>query len=672
MGVVYRARQLALDRLVAVKVLKSSGDEDEARFLREGRVLAALQCPQIVRVLDADAEAGRLWLVCELVSGDSLHDIHSRKKFPLARVLEIVLDVCRALEVAHARDIVHRDVKPENVIIADDGAVKLADFGLARALESDEALTTSGIVLGTPHYIAPEQVRGRPASAASDQYATAVMLYWLVSGVFPIDGANPLDILVKKGTDTPQPAHHVNAEVPRSVSAICDRALAIDPASRFDSISELAAELERARGQLAPPDSHAPEPAARSAPRRTRTTRLRDQTARVSDERSVPLVERSALSVPPAPPPRPMIGAIAVLSIVVFLLGLKIVHDTRQLAHDREPPVARPPTLSATDITFRRIGEEPCLEVHTRSRTALRVELESGGHTMPLEPELSSSARCFRVGVERILQPVKLRITSVEGSRTTTEFVWPGIYGQLDGERAVMERARDVVEAERLFSRTEQDLKKRLPELQEMWERVGIRFYDLAPVILDLPDAPLELKKSIYDALTGLRVLDRIARLHHLPGFLPPGVLGRTFHCGLDDGAQVGRERAYLLEKPLSVESADGEILPRAGSDTSWFIQPSKSWHSPRLTIELDTGTLAPGDQLWLRLGAWNLLVADDAMPTRPAFKEQAQYAYVGVDARLIPMTGVRVTCQSTPIPGATAHSLLRAMARVAVYDINR
>jgi len=244
MGVVYRARQIALDRVVALKTMvpESSRDpEFQGRFEREAKSMAALSHPNIVTVHDYGEREGFIWFAMELVEGTDLRRILTdKKRLPPGEAAGLVVQVCDALEYAHSKGVVHRDVKPENVLVDSRGRVRLTDFGLAKILGPDAGglLTQSGAVLGTARYMAPEQMEN-PSSVdhRADVFSVGVVFYELLTGERPLGQFDPPS---KK------------ADLPAQWDAIVLRALAREPGRRFASIGELRAELARA-GTGAPP-----------------------------------------------------------------------------------------------------------------------------------------------------------------------------------------------------------------------------------------------------------------------------------------------------------------------------------------------------------------------------------------------------------------------------------
>jgi eukaryotic-like serine/threonine-protein kinase len=184
MGRVLLARDAALDRYVAVKLLDAGGDPElRERFLREGRFAAQLSHPNVVAVFDTGEADGRPFVVMEVVEGGSLADeVRRRGALPPDEVAALGRQLCAGLHAAHARGLVHRDVKPQNLLLARDGTLKVADFGIARSTSQSPTLTRAGTVLGTPAYMAPEVVRGEAATAASDVYSAGAVLYELAAG----------------------------------------------------------------------------------------------------------------------------------------------------------------------------------------------------------------------------------------------------------------------------------------------------------------------------------------------------------------------------------------------------------------------------------------------------------------------------------------------------------
>lgn len=237
MGAVYRARDERDDAVVALKVLKGAGDDPSLldRFVREGRVLATLDHPGIVGFHgELSVVEGQAFYAMELVEGQDLRKVlRERGALPPQEAVQIVTEVLSALAYAHARDVVHRDVKPPNVLLDTAGRVRLVDFGLARVLESS-GLTQTGTVLGTPEYMAPEQAEGLPSEPRTDVYATGILLYELLSGSPPFRAERPLAVL-RAHCEAPVPPLQSTHGLPSGLEGVVRRALAKAPADRWPS-----------------------------------------------------------------------------------------------------------------------------------------------------------------------------------------------------------------------------------------------------------------------------------------------------------------------------------------------------------------------------------------------------------------------------------------------------
>jgi DNA-binding SARP family transcriptional activator len=254
MGVVYRAHDTLLDRAVAIKVLSETGvgAEGRLRLLREAQAVARLDHPHIVPVYDvgfADEINDTPFIVMQLVAGKSLREAGP---LPLPQILTVASQLCDALGHAHQRGLIHRDVKPENVVLTPEGAAKLMDFGLAHS-QGASHLTQAGALIGTPFYLAPEQIRGEPVDGRADLYALGVILYELTTGRLPFAGDDVLNVISQHLHSPVEPPRTHRADLPPALDALIVRLLSKQPADRPGSADEVRAALESLRRPTAAP-----------------------------------------------------------------------------------------------------------------------------------------------------------------------------------------------------------------------------------------------------------------------------------------------------------------------------------------------------------------------------------------------------------------------------------
>ncbi|ACU53058.1 serine/threonine protein kinase with PASTA sensor(s) [Acidimicrobium ferrooxidans DSM 10331] len=249
MADVYEARDLLLDRLVALKVLfaeLSTNPTFVERFRREAQSAAALSHPNIVSVYDWGPANGTYFIAMELVSGQTLAQlIRTVGVVPPDQAASIGADVALALAFAHRHGVVHRDIKPSNVLITEDGIVKVADFGIARAVANDEDLTQTGSVLGTATYISPEQARGEDLDGRSDIYSLGIVLYEMLTGTPPFLGETPIAVAYKHVTEAPTPLRNVNPRVSAELETVVMRCLAKQRDQRYPDATALRVDLQR-------------------------------------------------------------------------------------------------------------------------------------------------------------------------------------------------------------------------------------------------------------------------------------------------------------------------------------------------------------------------------------------------------------------------------------------
>jgi serine/threonine-protein kinase len=251
MAEVWSAEDSQLGRRVALKLLASrfAADPDfRERFRREAAAAAAMQHPNIVSIYDRGEWEGTSYIAMELVNGPTLKQlITQRGPAGPGAATDIAIEILQALRYAHKRGIVHRDIKPQNVLIDEEGHAKVADFGIAHAGASD--MTDEGAILGTVQYVSPEQAQGKPVSPRSDLYSVGVVLYELLTGQVPFEGEAPVSIALKQVSEPPVPPAQLEPGVPPALEAVVMRALEKDPARRYQDADEFIGALERARRQ---------------------------------------------------------------------------------------------------------------------------------------------------------------------------------------------------------------------------------------------------------------------------------------------------------------------------------------------------------------------------------------------------------------------------------------
>jgi serine/threonine-protein kinase len=283
MATVYLARDLRHDRPVALKVLhpELAATLGPERFQREIRLAARLQHPHVLTVLDSGEAAGRLWFTMPFVEGESLRDrLRRERQLPADAALRIATEAARGLEYAHQHGVVHRDVKPENILLTGDDSTLVADFGIARALsaaEGDQKLTETGLAVGTPAYMSPEQAAGdRALDARTDIYSLAAVLFEMLAGEPPYTGATTQALMVKRLTEPAPSVRGVRPNLPEQVDQAIRKALSPVPADRFASMTQFAAALQAATA-AAPPSA---QPTALTAAPTTKVTSAEDRPRR--------------------------------------------------------------------------------------------------------------------------------------------------------------------------------------------------------------------------------------------------------------------------------------------------------------------------------------------------------------------------------------------------------
>jgi eukaryotic-like serine/threonine-protein kinase len=272
MATVWRARDTVLARIVAVKALRdhlASDPEFRERFRREAVAAARLNHPSIINVFDTGADSVCVFIVMEYFDGTTLAQLLQQEgALEPGHAVDVIMPVLEALAYSHAHGVIHRDVKPGNILVANDGRVKVTDFGIAKAALGASDLTTTGTVLGTAQYLSPEQVQGQPVDARSDLYSAGAVLYEMITGRPPFEAETPVATAMMRLTRDPVPPRDIRPGIPRQLEGAVVRALARDPRNRFASADAMHSALEVwGNGtSLTPPEGipvAAPEPVTR-------------------------------------------------------------------------------------------------------------------------------------------------------------------------------------------------------------------------------------------------------------------------------------------------------------------------------------------------------------------------------------------------------------------------
>ncbi|MGZ4407550.1 MAG: protein kinase domain-containing protein [Gaiellaceae bacterium] len=304
MSTVYKAHDSLLERNVALKVLHQQYNEDEdfvERFKHEARSVAQLQHPNIVTVIDRGEEDGRQYIVFEFIDGENLKELVVRKgRLDLRDALEIANEIAHGLAFAHDHGLVHRDVKPQNVLLNGDGRAKVTDFGIARSLDVDHGVTQTGTILGTSNYIAPEQASGQPVDAHTDVYSLGIVLYEMLTGELPFPGESFVAIAMRHIQEPSPNVLDVRGDIPLRVAEMIDRALEKDPEQRFPTMDAFAAEIEASLAELDRGEDGAVTMVVPAAQRLQR--------------------QRQRKSVSPLPLLIGLLGALAIAAVIVGLL----------------------------------------------------------------------------------------------------------------------------------------------------------------------------------------------------------------------------------------------------------------------------------------------------------------------------------------------------------------
>ena len=426
MAVVFLAQDLALERQVAIKVLPPEVSHDPRlipRFQQEAKTAAKLDHPNIIPIYRVESEAGLDYFVMKYVAGRSLEQVLEDGPVPVDLARRVLAEAAMALGHAHQRRIVHRDVKPANIMMDSDGRVILTDFGISKAVQGASQLTGTGAIIGTPHYMAPEQAKGLEVDGRADQYALAVVGHQLLTGKQPFDGTAH-SILYKHVFEAPPAVLELRPEVPRDLSAALERALAKDPADRFATMEDFASAV---RGDRTGPRTVVSAPITRTdgheapvaAPRRPRTALRRALIVLGVGAIIGGTAWATLLDAPASPEPQPPAGPATIVEAPV--------------AQTAEPPPPPPIDASPAGVRSNRPAPQP-KQQHTDSDAPVTVTspptgVEKNAHlSIDSEPWGMLYLNNVEIGptpvIEYPVQPGRYRLRiEQEGYRAKTETV---------------------------------------------------------------------------------------------------------------------------------------------------------------------------------------------------------------------------------------------------------
>jgi serine/threonine-protein kinase len=451
MGIVYQARDPQIGRMVALKTVSLRGQEPEEqqefrqRFLREAQAAGRLQHSGLVAIYDAgeDQESHDPYIVLEYVPGDTLHRILAReKKLPLPQALQLAEEIAQALDYAHTQGVVHRDIKPANILITEDGHAKIADFGIARLNLAH--FTVPGQVLGTPAYMAPEQLTGEGVDSRSDIFSLGVLLYAMVTGHSPFQGNSATTVCFKVVNREPLPASALDMDLPRALDGVISRAMAKDPTQRFQRGSDLARALRDLRDAPPVPDSlpvlsalQSASASAKVEPKNHGETTGKEDTRRAETRAAKTTSDVTASVAQPAVPIRYLVACAALLVLAVAV-GISVKHArTSQAAATvgvatplrkssvpdaeasrEKPPEAIPPAAQVSSAPTADTVPTPA--AHTRPTQA-------PGHHPATKASAAAHSPSHNLPNPAVVSPAPtstLQLAVVHQFKDATLFVW--------------------------------------------------------------------------------------------------------------------------------------------------------------------------------------------------------------------------------------------------------
>jgi serine/threonine-protein kinase len=438
MAKVYRGQDTVLGRTVAIKILAPHFADDQDfvhRFRREAQAAARISNQNLVSVFDTGSDDGVHFIVMEYVEGRTLADlIAGGGRILPDRAIEIAIDVCRALEAAHAQGVIHRDIKPGNIMLDEKGHVKVTDFGIARVTSTAETIAQTAAVLGTASYLSPEQAQGQPVDGRSDLYSLGCVLFETVTGRPPFLGDSPVAVASKHVLEQPTPPSRLNPDVSPDLDAVILRALAKNPANRYQTAEEFREDLERVRrGQPVNATPLLPAGTTQVIDRPASRTAVLPPTAQHESE-----PERSSWWVPVLV----TLFILGLLALVLFLLAQNLLND--------DPPAANlvtvPEVVGENRRDAERIITDAGLEVGEVVPVPAVDETQEPGTVVEQDPAADEEVEeGTPVNLTVVEQPELVPIPSLEGS--TFEEAQAALV-ELGLEPVREDQASDTVEVE--------------------------------------------------------------------------------------------------------------------------------------------------------------------------------------------------------------------------------
>lgn len=316
MGAVFRAEDLTLERPVAIKVLPPEMSHDEnfvARFQREARTAAKLDHPGIIPIYAVESQEGLHYFVMKFITGRGLDQVLESGPMPVETAQRVLWQAATALGHAHQRQVIHRDIKPANIMIDEAGRAVLTDFGISKAMQASSQLTATGQVIGTPHYMSPEQAKGQPVDGRSDQYSLAMVGYRMLGGQLPFQDDSVHTILYKQIFEDPPLLKELNPEVPEHLVDAIHRALSKDPADRFGTMEEFATAIW--------PENPVAAPAGARAAAATTGPSITEQPTEITPTTPTPPAAAASRAAAPTKKKRPVVGIAAGILVLVAIGG---------------------------------------------------------------------------------------------------------------------------------------------------------------------------------------------------------------------------------------------------------------------------------------------------------------------------------------------------------------